>query len=97
MIYAHARGSLQRGGVWKCFIFGSYLKSRCGGGFQARSKERGLGPRGEGLRGFKSHPPHFSLNPTDTAKRFVVVIHVFLSFSPARKIGRIHACIAKDK
>ena len=28
------------------------------GGFQAWSKEQGLGPCGVGLRGFKSHPPH---------------------------------------
>ena len=64
-------------------------KSRCRGGFQAWSKERGLGPRGEGLRGFKSHPPHFSLDPTVHCNAFVVVIHVFLRSSPAQKIGRM--------
>ncbi len=28
------------------------------GGFRARSKEQGLGPCREGVRGFKSHLPH---------------------------------------
>ena len=40
------------------FIFSLCLVKGCGGGFQAWSKEQGLGPCGEGLRGFKSHPPH---------------------------------------
>jgi hypothetical protein len=82
--------SVQREEV-EMLYFGLCLKSRCRGGFQAWSKERGLGPRGEGLRGFKSHPPHFSLDPTDTATPFVVVIHVFLRFSSTQKIGLVDA------
>jgi hypothetical protein len=31
------------------------------GGLQARSKEQGLGPCRAGVRGFESHPPHFSV------------------------------------
>ena len=40
----------------KLQISRSYL-SACGGS-QVRSKGRGSGPRGVGLRGFESHPPH---------------------------------------
>ena len=40
------------------------LKSqKKGGGVRVWSKETGLGPVGEGLRGFKPHPPHLSTNP----------------------------------
>ena len=38
--------------------YSSNKKVTSSGGFQAWSKEQGLGPCGVGLRGFKSHPPH---------------------------------------
>ena len=38
---------------------GLFLR-KIGGGSQVWSKAQGLGPCGVALRGFKSHPPHYS-------------------------------------
>ena len=57
----------------------------CGGGSQARSKS-GVEPQdmgedlrssGEGLRGFKSRPPHFSRNPPPHTIFICVIIENF--------------------
>ncbi len=42
--------------IYSFNLFGGMHKS---GGLQAWSKEQGLGPCPVGVRGFKSHPPHF--------------------------------------
>ena len=41
--------------------YSQLLSSLAGGGLQVWSKEQGLGPCRAGVRGFKSHPPHFWL------------------------------------
>ena len=48
-------------GVCMLIYTSSILDDCLSGGFRARSKEQGLGPCREGVRGFKSHPPHQKL------------------------------------
>ena len=51
------------------------------GGFQAWSKEQGLGPCGVGLRGFKSHPPHQRLRIDGAKDRLLPCYRCFSYFT----------------
>ena len=55
-----------------------------GGGLQVWSKEQGLGPCRVGVRGFKSHPPHFQHDFVMTLK-----VKTKYCFEDSVAVGRI--------